>query len=505
MNENIKNGIPHISAELIPISFMLIEPEPEPKITYINNKAVSLFKVKDAEEFKAVYKNDCSALINRDDLSTVLYTVKHGLKKHKEHITAKCRVCAADGSRPFVKAHIIPVYDENGKCLNLYAALYDDTESHNLIQKYLKESSCDALTGLLNREGLIREFKTEYQNTHSDFFVIILDIDNFKEENDISGHSFGDIILKSTAELIRSCFDSAALINRHGGDEFVIITRAPEESVKGSLNALLQKIAEIGKKAKNGVRLSASAGVSKSIEDGAGLEILLKNADKALYYSKAHGKGRYTFFKDIKSTGEDSYKNDLMRGTRLTPKNLINNEKSRKLIAVLDSIYLEHKGSEKIKPVLRALIEIYGCRRAYIYKLSEDKIPERRLYSWPLDTLSPYEKICRRDEILKKTYVRCASRFTPEGFYICENLSFISGPEYDFLKSNGTESFVWIIFKTSPDKEFAMLGLDFSENPIRLSTVDFSTILILSKIIGYTIGFGALPKPFSNKRSLKKP
>lgn len=503
MNDNQKNCVPYISAELIPTSFILISLEPRPEITYLNRKALSLFKAKNLSEFYSVCKNDGLNLIYKEDLPTVIYTVNKGLKKGVDSLSVEIRICALDGTCPFVRAQIIPVYENGGKCRTLYAALFDDTKNHNLISKYLRESSCDALTGLLNREGLMREFKNTFQDGFSDFFVIILDIDNFKEENDTSGHSFGDIILKSSAELIKSCFGKGSIVSRYGGDEFVIITRASEPDLKNSLSALLKRITEIGKSAENGVLLSASAGISKNGADGASLEILLKNADKALYYSKSHGKNRFTFYGDIKSTGENAYKNDLMRGTRLTPKDLINTEKSRKLINLLDSVFLnKRQSSENIRLILMALTKIYGCGSAYIYKLSEDKIPERRLYSWPTDTLSPYEKIRFRDELLKKTYVRCASRFTPEGLYICENLSFLSESEYDFLEKIGIKSFMWIIFKTSPDKDFSMLGLDFAESPIKLSSEDFITILVLSKIIGHNLGAGELSgaplPPFHN-------
>lgn len=487
MNDVLKNNIPHISAELIPTSFIIIELLPKPEITYLNQEAISLFKANSFEGFYKVYRANFLKLIYKEDISTVLYNIKHGLKRAEKLIKLDCRICALDGSHPFVNVQIHPVYEEGESCKTLYITLYNDTENHILIQKYLNESSTDSLTGLLNREGLMRKFKTDYKSSVSEFFVIILDMDNFKAENDSSGHDFGDVILKSVAELIKNLFKKNSLISRYGGDEFVIITDSSESEIKNSLSSLLKKITEIGELAKNGVALGASLGVAKNGSDGTALNTLLKNADKALYYSKSHGKNRFTFYGDIKSTGEEEYKNSLMRGTRLTPIDLINNEKIRKLMKLLDTICLNQKNSDRATRILKSLNEIYGCKRSYIYSLSDDKIPDKLLYSHPSDTLSLCIKPHGRNNIFKDIYMRCASRFTPEGLYICENLSFLSESEAAFLKELGTESFMWILLNSSSNKNFMLLGLDFSENPIGLSRMDLTTLPVLSKLIGYNL------------------
>ncbi|WP_405164378.1 diguanylate cyclase [Nocardia sp. NBC_01499] len=79
----------------------------------------------------------------------------------------------------------------------------------------------DPLTRLLNRRGL-DSYWSEYSGRATGY-VITLDLDRFKTVNDTFGHSFGDEVLKRTADRLRSTADSAALIARTGGEEFVVV------------------------------------------------------------------------------------------------------------------------------------------------------------------------------------------------------------------------------------------------------------------------------------------
>ena len=155
----------------------------------------------------------------------------------------------------------------------------------------------DPLTSLPNRE-LMRTRLTEAVEKASAAgrccAVIWIDLDRFKDINDIHGHAVGDQILRIAAEKLKFEMPAHTLIARLGGDEFVVlcedIVDAAEARLIGQqLRRLLNRPMELGEKL---MMVGASIGVAVYPEDADNAEDLLKNADLALYHAKAEGRGR---------------------------------------------------------------------------------------------------------------------------------------------------------------------------------------------------------------------
>jgi diguanylate cyclase (GGDEF)-like protein/PAS domain S-box-containing protein len=158
----------------------------------------------------------------------------------------------------------------------------------------------DPLTGLANRitlhewlaERLERAWETDEQ-----FAVLCLDLDRFKEVNDVYGHAVGDAVLIEAARRMRSVGGSDDLIARLGGDEFVIVSSRCDP---GRASALAERL--IGLLSEDVVVgdqrtcVGLSIGISMFPSHGTSAEQLLSNADVALYRSKAQGRGIYCFF-----------------------------------------------------------------------------------------------------------------------------------------------------------------------------------------------------------------
>jgi diguanylate cyclase (GGDEF)-like protein len=125
-----------------------------------------------------------------------------------------------------------------------------------------------------------------------------LDLDYFKNVNDTLGHAAGDHLLRCVADRLRSCFRGNDTVARLGGDEFaVVLANLSKPEVAATLAS--QLIGVVGQPVDyNGQQITTglSIGIALSSSDGGDGETILKNADLALYRSKADGRGTFRFF-----------------------------------------------------------------------------------------------------------------------------------------------------------------------------------------------------------------
>ncbi len=158
------------------------------------------------------------------------------------------------------------------------------------------EAHTDALTGLLNRRGLESALNEAIKNW-GEFAIMQLDLDHFKAVNDGMGHSAGDEVLVHVARILRKETRKHDLLCRNGGDEFLIVlTNISERAVAEETgNRIVAEIKKTMQLSEGACRVSASLGtvLSGSLAD-VDIAKLLTEADKALYASKASGRGRQT-------------------------------------------------------------------------------------------------------------------------------------------------------------------------------------------------------------------
>lgn len=168
---------------------------------------------------------------------------------------------------------------------------------HEDVDESTFKAGHDSLTQLPNRllfEQKLQESILEYEKNGKKFALFFIDLDGFKEINDLYGHEMGDKVLVEVARRISNVNDFTA---RLGGDEFVsVVPYESQEELKERASLLLAKITKACKK--NNIHPSASIGVA-SYPDGAhSLFELKKNSDKAMYEAKQSGKNRVCFYHD---------------------------------------------------------------------------------------------------------------------------------------------------------------------------------------------------------------
>lgn len=154
-------------------------------------------------------------------------------------------------------------------------------------------ASTDELTGVMNRRsgfGMLKQMEKACLKQRKTFSVCFIDIDALKLVNDQYGHGEGDVVLKTTAELIRNSIRGGDAICRVGGDEFMILFPGCEKPVAEKLvNRIKESLAELGKEMGKPYLMSFSFGIEQmSAEDPITLEELIRRADHLMYLEKHH-------------------------------------------------------------------------------------------------------------------------------------------------------------------------------------------------------------------------
>lgn len=179
--------------------------------------------------------------------------------------------------------------------------LQDEVLEHQKTQEQIKYIAYhDTLTGLPNRnllnELLVHSITLAERNNKC-MAVLFLDIDGFKMINDSKGHGMGDQILQEVAERLLKTLRKSDVIARHGGDEFIVIIEELDNcsGVELIANKIVNCFQEPFHLENQDYFLTTSVGVAVYPADGQTPDMLIKNADIAMYKAKENGKNQYLF------------------------------------------------------------------------------------------------------------------------------------------------------------------------------------------------------------------
>jgi diguanylate cyclase (GGDEF)-like protein len=173
----------------------------------------------------------------------------------------------------------------------------DVTEQRRIEARLQHMAHHDALTDLPNRV-LLRERLEEALRGSAPVGVLWLDLDRFKEVNDTLGHAVGDALLQAAAERLQSCVRDRDTVARLGGDEFAVIQTGAAQPMGATTLALriIEAISAPYQISDHQIVVGASVGISVAPDDASDADLLLRNADLALYRAKNEGRGTYRFF-----------------------------------------------------------------------------------------------------------------------------------------------------------------------------------------------------------------
>lgn len=244
--------------------------------------------------------NWADTLVHAEDREKVGAAMAQLLEKDAQGSRIEFRILKGDGTLRWVEDRYTPVRDKIGRLTEIEGIIIDITERKAAEEKIALLARTDSLTGLANRgtftERLQQAFAAATRGAGA-FAILYLDIDHFKDVNDTLGHPIGDLLLKQVAERLKSCTRESDTVARLGGDEFAVLQgEMSDPADAGELaKKILHAMAVPFSLNESEVRVTVSIGVCPYAASGAGPDVMLTQADLALYRAKEQGRNQFRF------------------------------------------------------------------------------------------------------------------------------------------------------------------------------------------------------------------
>jgi diguanylate cyclase (GGDEF)-like protein/PAS domain S-box-containing protein len=198
----------------------------------------------------------------------------------------------------FCAINLRPLSHEDGSVSGAIACVADVTDSARMREELSRRATFDELTGCYNRASIMRALEAEMTGParQSGRAVMFLDLDRFKETNDRHGHAAGDELLRVVSERLRGAVREHDLVGRIGGDEFLVV--CPDTGASDHAMRLAERVAQALHAdvalPSGTIAPRVSIGVAWSEAEGSDPDLLVAQADAAMYRSKSGSSGRPT-------------------------------------------------------------------------------------------------------------------------------------------------------------------------------------------------------------------
>lgn len=265
---------------------------------YVSRKSVRQFYGSFAE-FKEAFINSCDT----DDRNlSAAHKLLDQLEECHNSVETTVRGSFLSAEGKTRKLYIRAQYDTMNDHKRMYGVVTNLSDTEEDLPFYMTTAGLDSMTGLLNKRSLVEYTEAVLTNPATasrKHYMVILDMDDFKNINDNYGHQMGDKAITMLARTLTDVVKDEGIIGRYGGDEFYILTERTEtEDDLRSLLRLIRHTAETRGNEELGIaNIHLSMGVSMFPNDGSNFKDLMALADKALYIAKEKGKNRYIIYR----------------------------------------------------------------------------------------------------------------------------------------------------------------------------------------------------------------
>lgn len=244
--------------------------------------------------------DDWLSRVHPDDVEIFRRRIDEFITFPLENFEFSYRIVRKDKSIAWIRTHGSVRFDENGKILKVAGSHSDITLAHEYQEELTHLAYFDSLTGLMNWHGFSNLVGQRINARPAEpFSLLYLDIDDFKNINDVYGYLVGDQLLKEISEELRKLIHEPDHIANLGGDGFGFLmeTIQPAELLDkiNHIHASFRKIHNL-----DGLLLNvyASIGIAQYPKDNRSFTNLMQCADEAMYEAKNKGKNTYIFFSE---------------------------------------------------------------------------------------------------------------------------------------------------------------------------------------------------------------
>lgn len=287
--------------------------------TIVQNSPTILYRLRGEPSFPMIYISqnisllgyDSAALVAmptlyqgfvlREDKANVDSALLDMLRKDALPTVIEYRMTNAEGATRWIENRYAPVRDAQGRLVEVEGIMIDITDRKIAEDRIALLARTDGLTALANRttfnDRLRQAFAACKRGAHP-FAVLYLDLDRFKAVNDTYGHPAGDQLLLQVAERLRLITRESDVVARLGGDEFAILQAdVTDPAVSGTFAAkIVSALTAPYLVGDTQLNIGASVGIALFAPDTEAPEVLLSQADQALYRAKADGRGTHRFY-----------------------------------------------------------------------------------------------------------------------------------------------------------------------------------------------------------------
>ncbi|MBO5176055.1 MAG: EAL domain-containing protein [Lachnospiraceae bacterium] len=268
------------------------------KVTTISGSSLHYTKKKVTAEQKFIMLDD----LHPEDKAAFIECCR-GVYDSKTSGYMEARIMVDDEYR-WISLTTRVLRNRAGEIVSVIGKISDINEQKKEELRLQAQARQDSMTGLLNRASFqeqaeeLLKLSTELEGKMP--ALLIVDIDKFKQINDHYGHLYGDTVIVSMADALRTVFGEDAAIGRFGGDEFtVFLLDADKNSLEDKILELRETYARDIAETEDGHKVTCSVGASRYGVDGTTLDEMLKSADSALYYIKENGRDGYAICTEI--------------------------------------------------------------------------------------------------------------------------------------------------------------------------------------------------------------
>jgi diguanylate cyclase (GGDEF)-like protein/PAS domain S-box-containing protein len=291
----------------------------EGKVTYLNVVAEKITGWT-REEAAGKDINEVFVIIDGSTREPCANPLRSAIQKNRTvGLTPNCILIRRDGTEFAIEDSAAPIHDQHGLATGAVIVFHDVSVARAMGVEMSHMAQHDTLTNLPNRT-LLQDRLTQAiaiaSRNDSRIAVLFLDLDGFKHINDSLGHATGDRLLQFVAKRLLAAVRTSDTVCRLGGDEFVIllsdVAHAGDAGVKAG--KILSALSAPFEMEQITLRITASVGVTTYPEDGQSAELLMRNADLAMYQAKEKGRSNYQFYEkgmNVRALERQSIEGDL--------------------------------------------------------------------------------------------------------------------------------------------------------------------------------------------------
>ena len=280
-------------------SIMYINVDEDTVAFYREDKTLGEWK-KGVEKHSVMLNVFAERFVSEDDKAEYKYlqspiTMKEMLSKENEYRFEYQRKCKNGEYR----YHEVKIKRDDSNPDHLCAIMgvkdiEDEVQLRLQLEDALEMAYTDHLTGLYNQQGLFAKCKEILEDKSVNSAILFMDLDNFKQVNDMYGHGMGDKVLYEVGKAIREETRGKDIVGRYGGDEFVVLIYDIKRSevAEEVAERIASRINNVCGQLKLQVNISASIGISFTNQTGHDYRYLKEIADDRLYLAKKRGKNQ---------------------------------------------------------------------------------------------------------------------------------------------------------------------------------------------------------------------